>query len=138
MPFSVEFRVRYAETDQMGVVHHSVYFVWFEHFRTEYFIKIGFPYSELEKKGIYFPVVESGCKYISSATYDGMINVKGYFESPKGVRVRLNYNVEQSGKKIAEGYTLHASLDRNGSPSRIPEKLLAVLDSEANSNDFRK
>ena len=86
----------------------------------------------------YFPVVESGCKYISSATYDGMINVKGYFESPKGVRVRLNYNVEQSGKKIAEGYTLHASLDRNGSPSRIPEKLLAVLDSEANSNDFRK
>ena len=138
MPFSVEFRVRYAETDQMGVVHHSVYFVWFEHFRTEYFIKIGFPYSQLEKKGIYFPVVESGCKYISSATYDGMINVKGYFESPKGVRVRLNYNVEQSGKKIAEGYTLHASLDRNGSPSRIPEKLLAVLDSEANSNDFRK
>ena len=138
MSFSVEFRVRYAETDQMGVVHHSVYFVWFEHFRTEYFIKIGFPYSELEKKGIYFPVVESGCKYISSATYDGMINVKGYFESPKGVRVRLNYNVEQSGKKIAEGYTLHASLDRNGSPSRIPEKLLAVLDSEANSNDFRK
>ena len=138
MPFSVEFRVRYAETDQMGVVHHSVYFVWFEHFRTEYFIKIGCHYSEHEKKGIYFPVVESGCKYISSATYDGMINVKGYFESPKGVRVRLNYNVEQSGKKIAEGYTLHASLDRNGSPSRIPEKLLAVLDSEANSNDFRK
>ena len=138
MSFSVEFRVRYAETDQMGVVHHSVYFVWFEHFRTEYFIKIGFPYSQLEKKGIYFPVVESGCKYISSATYDGMINVKGYFESPKGVRVRLNYNVEQSGKKIAEGYTLHASLDRNGAPSRIPEKLLAVLDSEANSNDFRK
>ena len=138
MSFSVEFRVRYAETDHMGVVHHSVYFVWFEHFRTEYFIKIGFPYSELEKKGIYFPVVESACKYISSATYDGMINVKGYFESPKGVRVRLNYNVEQSGKKIAEGYTLHASLDRGGAPSRIPEKLLAVLDSEANSNDFRK
>ena len=138
MPFSVEFRVRYAETDQMGVVHHAVYFIWFEHFRTEYFIKIGFPYSELEKKGIYFPVIESGCKYISSATYDRMITVKGYFDSPKGVRVRLNYNVEQSGKKIAEGYTLHASLDRNGSPSRIPEKLLAVLDSEANSNDFRK
>ncbi len=138
MPFSVEFRVRYAETDQMGVVHHSIYFVWFEHFRTEYFIKVGFPYSKLEKKGIYFPVVESGCKYISSATYDGMINVKGYFESPKGVRVRLNYIVEQSGKKIAEGYTLHASLDRDGKPSRIPKELLSVFDSEAIPDDFRK
>ena len=136
MPFSVEFRVRYAETDQMGVVHHSIYYVWFEHFRTEYFIEIGFPYSDLEKDGIFFPVVESGCKYISSATYDGMVKVSGCFESPKGVRVRLNYIVEQSGKKIAEGYTLHAAIDKNGMASRIPKELFSVLDTEASSKSF--
>lgn len=120
----------------MGVVHHSIYYVWFEHFRTEYFIEIGFSYSDLEKDGIFFPVIESGCKYISSATYDGMVKVNGCFESPKGVRVRLNYIVEQSGKKIAEGYTLHAAIDKNGMASRIPKELFSVLDTEASKESF--
>ena len=136
MPFSVEFRVRYAETDQMGVVHHSCYYVWFEHLRTEYFLKIGFPYSDLEKKGIFFPVIESGCKYISSATYDGIVKVYGIFESPKGVRIKLNYMVEQGGKKIAEGFTLHAALSKEGLPSRVPKKLFSVLEAEAALNSF--
>lgn len=131
MPHSAEFRVRYAETDQMGVVHHAAYFVWFEHLRTEYFRALGFPYGELERQGVFFPVVEAACRYREGARYDGLVRVTGWVRPPLGVRVRIDYRAEQEGRLLAEAYTLHARTDARGRPGRIPPRLLARLRAEA-------
>jgi len=131
VPHSAEFRVRYAETDQMGVVHHAAYFAWFEHLRTEYFRALGFPYGELERQGVCFPVVEASCRYREGARYDGMVRVTGWVRVPEGVRVRIDYRVEQEGRVRAEAYTLHARTDAEGRPARIPPDLLARLAAEA-------
>ncbi|MFQ5896407.1 MAG: acyl-CoA thioesterase, partial [Nitrospinota bacterium] len=112
--------VRYAETDQMGVVHHAVYYVWFEHLRTEYFRALGMPYSELEAQGIYLPVVESGCRHRGAARYDQRVKVTGRIAAVEGARVRIDYTVEVDGKVVAEGFTIHARVDRLGRPRRLP------------------
>lgn len=127
MPYTVEFRVRYAETDQMGVVHHATYYVWFEHLRTEYFRDLGFPYGELEGRGVFFPVVESGCRHREGGRYDGIVRVTGWLRPPEGVRVRLDYHVEQENRVLAEGYTIHARTDARGRPGRIPKELFDRL-----------
>ncbi|HBK81804.1 MAG TPA: acyl-CoA thioesterase [Nitrospinae bacterium] len=127
MPLSIRFRVRYAETDQMGVVHHAVYFVWFEHLRTEYFRDMGFPYGELEERGIFFPVIESGCRYLDGARYDEEVAVTGWLREPSGARVRIDYRVEQEGRNLAEGFTVHARTDAGGRPSRIPPEILEKM-----------
>lgn len=131
MALSIDFRVRYAETDQMGVVHHSVYYVWFEQLRTEYFRKIGFPYGELEEQGIFFPVVESHCRYKEGAKYDGEVKVTGWFREPEGVRVRIDYLVEQERRILVRGYTLHARTDAHGRPGRIPPEIIEKIKEEA-------
>ena len=131
MPLSVDIRVRYAETDQMGVVHHAVYFVWFEHLRTEYFRKMEMPYGELEKEGVFFPVLESGCRYKEGARYDREVKVTGWIREPTGARVRIDYRVEQEGRALAEGFTVHARTDAGGRPGRIPPGVLEKLRVEA-------
>ena len=131
MALSIDFRVRYAETDQMGVVHHAVYYVWFEQLRTEYFRTIGFPYGQLEEQGVFFPVVESRCEYKEGARYDGEVKVTGWFREPRGVRVRIDYLVEQEGRVLVKGYTLHARTDANGKPRRIPAEILEKIMEEA-------
>ena len=125
MPHSAEFRVRYAETDQMGVVHHAVYYVWFEHLRTEFFRVMGIPYAGLEAEGVFFPVVESGCRHMGGARYDGIVRVTGWLRPPQGARVRIDYRVEQEGEILAEGFTVHAKTGAGGRPGRIPADLLA-------------
>jgi len=127
MPLSSRVRVRYAETDQMGLVHHSVYFVWFEHLRTEYFRELGIPYGVLEEDGVFFPVIESGCHYLDGARYDGEVVITGWFREPKGARVRIDYRVEQEGRNLAEGFTVHARTDVAGRPGRIPPEILKKI-----------
>lgn len=131
MPLSADIRVRYAETDQMGVVHHAVYFVWFEHLRTEYFRKMGIPYGKLEEGGVFFPVLESGCRYKEGARYDGVVKVTGWIREPTGARVRIDYRVEQEGRTLAEGFTVHARTDAEGRPGRIPPGIMEKLRAEA-------
>lgn len=115
----------------MGVVHHSVYYVWFEQLRTAYFRRMGFPYGRLEERGVYFPVVESRCRHREGARYDGRVKVTGWLREPEGVRVRIDYRVEQEGRVLAEGYTLHARTDARGKPARIPPGILEKLREEA-------
>lgn len=131
MSLSIDFPVRYAETDQMGVVHHSVYYVWFEQLRTAYFRNMGFPYGQLEGRGVRFPVVESRCRHRKGARYDERVKVTGWLREPEGVRVRLDYRVEQEERILAEGYTLHARTDARGRPARIPPEILEKLKEEA-------
>jgi acyl-CoA thioester hydrolase len=122
-------RVRYAETDTMGVVYYSNYLVWFEVARTDLLRDAGWSYREMEAHGYRLPVIEAHCEYRQAATYDDELDVRttGVLLSP--VRVKFTYDVVRSSDAVvlATGYTVHASLDRDGRPCRLPERLRQVL-----------
>ncbi|MBU3156160.1 acyl-CoA thioesterase [Clostridium estertheticum] len=103
-------KVRYVETDQMGIVHHSNYYAYFEVGRTEFITAIGMTYKEMEKDNIMLPVVESSCKYIEGAKYEDIIIIQTFMKELNGVKVIFNYNVvrAEDGKILAKGSTTHA------------------------------
>jgi acyl-CoA thioester hydrolase len=103
-------KVRYVETDQMGIAHHSNHYAWFEVGRTEYITEIGMTYKEMEENNIMLPVVESSCKYIEGAKYEDIIIIQTFMHDLNGAKVIFNYNVvrEKDGKVLAKGSTTHA------------------------------
>jgi len=103
-------KVRYVETDQMGIVHHSNYYAWFEVGRTEYITEIGMTYREIEENNIMIPVVESSCKYIEGAKNEDILKIQTFMQELNGAKVVFNYNVvrEDDGKILAKGSTTHA------------------------------
>ncbi len=113
--FETEFRVRYYETDAMGIVHHSNYLRWFELARTEYLRDIGTPYRDLEESGIASPVLEAHCRYIQPARYDDRITVRVRMTGYTAVRVELSYDILRDGLLLCNGWTRHAFL-RGGRP----------------------
>jgi acyl-CoA thioester hydrolase len=116
--------VRYAETDQMGVVYYSNYLVWFEVGRTDLLRDSGMTYRELEAEGVSLPVIEAHCEYHRPARYDDDLEVltTGGLLSP--VRVEFKYRIvkRQDGTELATGCTIHAVLDRDGRPCRLPAR----------------
>ena len=125
-------RVRYPETDRMGIAHHSHYLVWFELGRTEWMRELGAPYGELEdREAAFFPVVEVGAAYKASARYDELLSIATRLAWVERVRMRLEYRIERDGTLLATGHTVHACVDRDGRPRRIPDELLARLQAAA-------
>jgi len=122
-------RVRYAETDKMGIVYYANYLVWFEVGRTDLLREHGWSYREMEIDGLSLPVVEASCAYRRPALYDDELEVRttGVLLSP--VRVRFDYRVVRpaDATTVAEGHTVHASLDRGGRPARLPERARRVF-----------
>ena len=122
-------RVRYAETDQMGVVYHANYLVWFEVARTDLLRQAGWTYRDMEADGFALPVVEAHCSYRRSACYDDEIDLtaSGTLLSP--VRIRFDYQVVRSSDAtlLAQGHTVHASLDPQGRPRRLPERVAQIF-----------
>ena len=122
-------RVRYAETDKMGVVYYANYFVWFEVARADLLRSLGWTYREMEHAGITLPVIEAHCDYRRPARYDDEIEVrtKGRMLSP--VRMEFSYEIvlrtEQS--VAASGRTVHAALDLGGKPCRLPYRIRQVF-----------
>lgn len=104
------FVVRYAETDQMGIVHHSNYPIWYEAGRTDFMKKLGFPYSRIEEMGILIPLIELKCSYIGAAKYEDEITVKTSIKSITGARMVCSYEVYKKGQYAAinTGETMHA------------------------------
>lgn len=123
MPYDVNVRVRYAETDQMGVVYHSNYIIYFEVGRTETMRKIGISYAELEQRGYVLAVTETGCKYIGSAKYDNELTIRTWLRSVSKTRLRFEYEIRRDDESLATGFTTLAFLDRNNDmrPVRCPE-----------------
>ena len=117
-------RVRYAETDTMGIVYYANYFVWFEIGRTDLLREGGWSYREMEAEGFSLPVIEAHCEYREPARYDQEIEVRtsGTLVSP--VRLRFDYELARQGDNVtlASGHTVHATLDRNGRPCRLPAR----------------
>lgn len=122
-------RVRYAETDRMGVVYYANYFVWFEVGRTDLLRSAGWSYREMETDGYTLPVIDAQCAYRESAKYDDEIEVRttGSLMSP--VRLQFSYEVVRPAdqKTLATGSTVHATLDRAGRPCRIPQRVRALF-----------
>lgn len=122
-------RVRYAETDQMGVVYYANYFVWFEVGRTELLRSLGGTYRELEAEGIFLPVIEASCAYAQASRYDDELEIRttGRLLSP--VRVEFQYEVVRLADQIttATGRTVHAALNPRGKPVRLPERVRTAL-----------
>ena len=121
-------RVRYAETDKMGVAYYANYFVWFEVGRCELLRSLGHTYRGLETQGLMLPVIEAGCEYRDSARYDDNLDIAttGSLLSP--VRVEFRYHVSRSdGTSLATGRTVHAAVDASGRPRRLPADMRAVF-----------
>jgi len=127
--FPVRLTARYAETDQMGVVHHAVYPVWFEVARTALSHAVGAPYSEWERRGILLMVGELICRYRRPARYDDEITVWVRAAATASRRVVFQYRVEgPSGDVLVEGETRHVVVDRStGRPTVMPADLRASL-----------
>lgn len=121
--------VRYAETDQMGVVYHANYLPWFEVGRTELMKKYGVPYRELEKNGYYLPLVEAGLKYHRPAKYDDDIEIHSSIRKQPALKTRIDYEVKRNGELLVSGFTLHCFVDANGRPVRPPADFVEKMKS---------
>jgi acyl-CoA thioester hydrolase len=122
-------RVRYAETDRMGVVYYANYLVWFEVGRTEWLRETGGTYRDMEAGGVALPVIEAHCEYKQPARYDDQIDIVTRASLLSPVRIRFDYDVRRAadGALAASGYTVHAALDADGRPCRLPERVRALL-----------
>jgi acyl-CoA thioester hydrolase len=118
-------RVRYAETDQMGVVYHANYLVWMEVGRVAYCKARGFEYKQMElQDGVFLAVAEAHCRYSSPARFDEEVVIRTWVEeaNPRMVRFAYEMVLAEDGRKLATGQTKHIFLGRNLRPCRLPEK----------------
>ena len=122
-------RVRYAETDAMGIAYYGNYFTWFEVGRTDLLRRLGRRYRDLEREGILLPVVEALCRFRAPARYDDELEVSTRGGLRSAVRVEFRYEVHRSddGTLLATGHTLHAATDAAGRPRRLPGEICALL-----------
>ena len=120
------FRVRYAETDQMGVAYHANYLVWCEMGRTDLIRALGVPYAELEKRGHVLAVAEASVRYGAAAHYDDLLEVEAWVERVKSRTVTFGYEVrrlEPAPARLATASTTLVSLDRDGRPAALPARV---------------
>ena len=122
-------RVRYAETDQMGVAYHGGYFAWFEVGRTDLLRNRGMTYKELEAQDLHLPVIEAGARYLRPVLYDDLIEVRTRVAEFSGARVRFEYELHREGTEgpLATAFTAHAAVDGRGRPRRMPPALRSLL-----------
>lgn len=106
-------RVRYAETDAMGVVHHANYYLYFEVAREDLIREVGISYKEIEELGVMMPLVETECKYVEAAKYDDELLIEAKIIELTAVKVRIGYVVTQksTGRIVAKGATLQTFVD---------------------------
>jgi acyl-CoA thioester hydrolase len=134
------FRVRYAETDQMGVVYYSNYLVWMEVGRVEWCKQNGCSYREMEREdGILLAVAECQCRYLAPARFDDSIAIRTWLDRAHSRMVTFAYEIRLAceDKKLASGYTSHIILDRNFTRTRLPEKYFPMFGLDANGRPAR-
>jgi acyl-CoA thioester hydrolase len=124
------FRVRYGDTDRMGFAYYANYLRWFEVGRAEMLRSLGTTYREVEEAGVGLPVVEAGCRYHRPARYDDLLAIETGIASLGRASVRFAYRVvrEPDGELLADGFTEHCYLDRDGRPTRPPAALAELLE----------
>ena len=122
-------RVRYAETDQMGVVYHANFLIWMEVGRVEYCRSSGLRYRDLEKDGVRLSVVEANCRYVSPAVYDEEVLIRTRIEEATSRKVRFGYEMcsAEDGRRLAEGFTVHVFTGPDRKARRLPEQYHALF-----------
>lgn len=114
--------VRYAETDKMGIVHHSVYAVWYEAARTDLVKKSGMKYSDMEKQGLMLPLVELNCKFIMPADYEDELIVRAKIGKLTPARIIFEYEVYKGESLINTGSTMHAITNKELRPINLKKE----------------
>src|SRR6478672_10615125 len=127
---SVEFRVRYAETDQMQVVYHSNYLIWCEIGRTEFIRALGTPYAELERQNVTLAVVEASLRFHAGARYDNLIRVTTTISDVRSRTLTFDYVITnaETGERFVTASTKLASLTRDSRLTKLPDSLRKLLE----------
>lgn len=128
---TISLRVRYGETDQMGVVYHGNYATYCEVARVEFFREMGLPYKELEDKGVMLPVVELNLKYVKPAYYDEVLHIKTFLtEIPRSVRLHFDYEIyNEKNELLTTGHSVLAFIDmKTRRPIRCPQYMIERLE----------
>ena len=125
----IDIRVRYAETDQMGVAYYANYLVWFEVGRSEFCRRKGFCYTDLESLGYKLVVTDAHCRYRNSARYDETLTVRTWLKGVNRRMITFAYRILRKEKEevVAEGETQHLCIDSNGKPKSLPIEFTAHL-----------
>lgn len=129
---AVELRVRYAETDQMGVVYHANYLIWCELGRTDLMRRLGMPYAELERRGVYLAVSDAALRYHAPARYDDRIRVRSEVERVRSRGVTFGYLIarvreDESEARLVSATTTLIARDTEGRGRSLPADLVATL-----------
>jgi len=122
-------RVRYAETDAMGIVHHAVYPVWMEQGRSDLLRLSGQGYSEWEAQGVFIAVSEVHVKYRAPAHYDELIQIRSWVKEAGRRKIVFGYEVTRDEVRLADGETVHLVMGRDGRNRTLPEAMLALVNS---------
>lgn len=120
--------VRYAETDKMGIVHHSVYPIWYELARTDFIKLVGMTYSQMEANGIKTPLVELQSRYIKPADYEDELTIRVSIGKLTPARVQFNYEVYKDTTLINTGYTIHAWVGNDLKPLNMKKHHSAIYE----------
>ncbi|MGO9518090.1 MAG: acyl-CoA thioesterase [Candidatus Korobacteraceae bacterium] len=128
--YETKLRVRYAETDQMGVVYHSNFIVWFEVGRVEMMRQLGFSYNQMEQQdGQHLAVADVRCRYKSPARYDDLILIRTHLINVRDSLVHFGYEIlrDEDGTLLAEGESVHLVLDREFKRTRLSQRYLPAF-----------
>jgi acyl-CoA thioester hydrolase len=117
----VQIRVRYQETDAMGLLHHANYFTYFEIGRTELLRAAGGNYREMEEQGLFIVVVKAECRYRLPARYDDLLTIRTTVTRVSAAKIEHQYDVSRDGEPVALGSVTLAIVDRQGKVQRIPD-----------------
>ncbi len=123
-----DIRVRYEETDKMGIVYHAKYLIWFEVARIDLLDQIGYPYVKLEEDGHFLPVLEVEANFRKPAKFDDFITIFVELSQPSILKMKICYKVKRGEELLATGKTKHAFVSSEGRPVRPPEKLVNLIE----------
>ena len=113
----------------MGVVYYANYLKYFEMCRAELLRQLGYPYSCMEQEGFAMPVVEAVCHYKRPAKFEDQLTITAFVAEFRAASVQIGCTVKRGDELLAEGHTLHACLNAQGKPSRLPKRLMEILNS---------
>lgn len=124
-----QLRVRYSETDKMGVVYHANYAQYFEVARTEMFRELNLPYDQMEANGVMLPLVDLYCRYYRPAHYDELLTIVTSVDEMPNVKIKFNYKIyNEKGDLLTDGYTTLVFVDmKTNKPTRMPNYVKDVV-----------
>ncbi len=134
--FKTTVRVIYGDTDNMGIAYHANFFRWFEIGRSEMFRSLGLAYRDIEKRGIFLPVSEVGCKYLAPVRYDDLLVIETTLDASVRGGMKFDYSIlkESDPTVLARGFSKHACMNREGKVVRPPAFIMDLVSDSKKSN----